>query len=337
MNHEMELRLAVDMGSGATKTALLQVNKATNTIYQVLKEASFEYKYQECISKSPNSKTLTEQCQDEGLNLMRSIKDYYHVDSLQVKMGGFATAWARNADNASEYLQKLEGEGFHIVKISQMKEGELGYTATMQCLAAQHKPITHALVWDIGGGSFQLDITYDSKFHVYEGAYGAGNFAAEARKAINKSSGLLNHTEAEAVKTWAFDKICPSLKTDTLISGNTTEDFSVYGIGKLMTSGLHSLVNTDYITHSDVLGLIDYFSEHSQSELHSAFPRLKTEFIEESQTNLIMVNAIMESACINQINFLEGAHSTYAIATENCAMPTEGCDIWNDQYYGNYE
>ena len=88
----------------------------------------------------------------------------------------FATAWARDATNTDEWLQKVRGLGLKVHFLSQEKEGILSFKA-VESKADQYGLGWHEmLVLDIGGGSTQLSGVTGENYFAYKGPYGIDTF-----------------------------------------------------------------------------------------------------------------------------------------------------------------
>ncbi len=315
-SREIEKRVVFDIGSGGTKTSLIEFDVVSQQIVRHINAIAKPFPYQGCIDKSKHS-ILEEECQEEAISVLRSIIEEYDVDCMQIKCAGIATAWARNARNTDLYLERLKHEyNFYIKTVSQHKEGEIGYKAAIQYITAHHYHEHNVLIWDIGGGSFQLNTEYNNQFYVYNGLYGASNFEYELKSHFGYHSELLNASQVVQAREWAANNVKISQISYEIA---LRQDFyAVYGIGQFMNKGIQALLpaSQNFIDSDQISDLIAYFGQNTPKELDACFPTLGEQFIAPMQTNLLLVEAIMNAANITVIEFLDGAKATDAIALE---------------------
>lgn len=160
------IRAAIDIGSGATKLRIAQVNVKDQKIEKILVDQAFTVPYQEHLEKSPNN-SFDEAVMQTGIDSLKKsaeIAKQYNVD----KVIAVATAAFRKATNAEMYIQRIEKEtGIKIYIIDQELEGKLAFEAALN---QSDVDSTDLVVWDIGGGSFQLTTqNADGSYDIYRG------------------------------------------------------------------------------------------------------------------------------------------------------------------------
>lgn len=147
-----ELRAAMDVGSGSTNLQIARVDVKTGKIITTLFQKSVPVPYQKHLEQSVDNR-FDEEVMQQGIAAIKALKesaDSYHVK----KVIGVATAAFRQADNASEFVQKIETmTGVPVRIINQDEEGILAFRGA---LALSPVNPQDAVVWDIGGGSMQL-------------------------------------------------------------------------------------------------------------------------------------------------------------------------------------
>lgn len=150
--HEKVVRAAIDIGSGATKLRVAEVNLRNHKIEKILVNESFPVQYQEQLSKSTNN-TFDEQVMQTGLEAIRKsaqIAAQHHAE----KVVAVATASFRKAANSEAFIDRIFKEtGVRVYVIDQELEGKLAFNAVLS--QGNYDP-QKLIVWDIGGGSLQL-------------------------------------------------------------------------------------------------------------------------------------------------------------------------------------
>ena len=162
---DLVVRAAIDIGSGATKLRVAEINLKTKKIERILVNESFTVPYQEELSKSPNH-TFDAKVMQVGLNSLKQsleIAKKYHAE----KTIAVATAAFRKANNADEFIATIKQEtGIPVYVIDQDLEGKLSYEAA----AEQVDNPAEMIVWDIGGGSLQLTMKdANGNYQIYRG------------------------------------------------------------------------------------------------------------------------------------------------------------------------
>eukprot|EP00929_Paragymnodinium_shiwhaense_P088225 TRINITY_DN48503_c0_g1_i1.p1 TRINITY_DN48503_c0_g1~~TRINITY_DN48503_c0_g1_i1.p1 ORF type:complete len:344 (+),score=73.94 TRINITY_DN48503_c0_g1_i1:68-1099(+) len=172
-------RAAFDIGSGATKLMVAEVNVTTSTVSKVLfsmeRPVSFAVDW-----KGSADGTLSEAIQGKGLEALRLFNE--ECARLQVpaqNRAAVATEVFRKAKNGPDYLKRVS-ELLHIrvETVPQEEEAELGFrTAVALCGRAEEEVIA----WDSGGASFQITCRSGgcgSPLQAYLGTWGTGNVTA---------------------------------------------------------------------------------------------------------------------------------------------------------------
>ncbi|MBA3720840.1 MAG: hypothetical protein H0W88_00390 [Parachlamydiaceae bacterium] len=160
----IEVRAAIDIGSGATNLKVANVNRDTDKIVSQIFEQSIPVPYQKHLEKSSNN-TFDNEVMEQGIQAIKALKekaDSYHVK----KVVAVATAAFRKADNASQFAQEIEKlTGVRVHIIDQDEEGILAFRGA---LAITPIEANQTLVWDIGGGSMQLTTLTDAGSYLVE-------------------------------------------------------------------------------------------------------------------------------------------------------------------------
>jgi len=302
-----ELRYAFDIGSGAVKTTSMLVNKCTNKIMERLGEHNFHLKYQSCIEDVEGKKNLTKECFDKTKELFTQFETIYGTNCLKSKCSGIATAWARKANNSADMLKIYEESGVKVKVLSQYEEGQVGYL-TAYTHPDAHETSGDALVWDIGGGSYQLTVkNADTGFHVYKGIYGVESYDTTLRSKI-KIDGYLTEEQINiAVKLFASE-IAARLAKDEVILGKikSRQITKVLGIGRPMYMGIKEDLNLESrVTKEDLYNVAKSFSGKTRQEVRLMYPLIPDHYINQAQSALILVYSVMQELGIDEIYILD--------------------------------
>ncbi len=146
------VRAALDIGSGATKLRVAEVDLETNKIVNILESKSFTTPYQEKLSKSPEG-VFDNEAMDIGMNSLKESIEIAKKHGAE-KVIAVATAAFRKAKNSEAFIQRIYDQtGIVVNVIDQGLEGELAFKAVQSQFGVQP---SNLIVWDIGGGSLQL-------------------------------------------------------------------------------------------------------------------------------------------------------------------------------------
>lgn len=160
------IRAAIDIGSGATKLRVAEVNLKTQKIERILANESYAVPYQEELEKSP-TQTFNEIVMQQGIDALKKSKEVAKKYNAE-KVIAIATAAFRKAKNVDYFIDRIQQEtGVEVVVIDQDLEGKLSFEAAS---AQSDTDPTDLVVWDIGGGSIQLtSVDRHGNYTIYRG------------------------------------------------------------------------------------------------------------------------------------------------------------------------
>lgn len=299
------IKLFFDIGSGKTKSYFFGMDSCTNSSNLISKyRAKMPYQYY--IVKGNLSKKAVE----NGLQSLVSIQNYYEVECNIVQCSGIATAWARNAANTDEYLQKVYNNlNINIQVISQYEEGKFLFQAAEKEL---HLAENRAIVCDIGGGSFQLSFRgFDSSIQVVEGLYGGENFKLESQKFLIANfdtryldNRFLNNTEILHIKEFGRKLITGPLKNNQELQEWIKKgSVSFYAAGGLMNTGIKGMINDNHISLNTLYDLADQLSKYDFEKARNHFDKVPE--IESNQYNLLLAESIMIGLNVSEAYFIQ--------------------------------
>jgi len=177
------IRAAIDIGSGTTKLLVAKVDTKRNKIKEVLFADHFPVPYQEYLEKSSDN-TLDARIQQIGLDAIKKCKKIA-LEYKAEKIAGVATAAMRSASNSAAFVREiLQETNVPIHIIDQTLEAKLAFKAVTANL---NTPPEKIIVWDIGGGRFQLTtLSSPEKFLIYKGTYASVSFKNDIIKNIQR-------------------------------------------------------------------------------------------------------------------------------------------------------
>jgi len=147
-----QIRAGFDVGSGATKMQVAAFDPTTKKLAKVFFSEQVEAMYSHDLASNANGE-LSSAMLKKGLQVLREFNNVAAKHGCDKdNMRGIATAVFRKAKNGQEYLRLVRRElGIRLNCIDQDLEGKIGYM-TGRAFASSN----NVLVWDSGGGSFQI-------------------------------------------------------------------------------------------------------------------------------------------------------------------------------------
>jgi hypothetical protein len=169
-------RGAFDIGSGATKLQVSDVDSETGTIRETFFGQERPVAFGAAWLRSEDS-NLGPEIQEKGL---QTIKDFLDIGNSfgTEHYSAIATEVFRKASNGQLFLDKIRSLGITVSVVSQELEAELGYATALA--VGGISPSLGCIAWDSGGASFQItsrqsgDNKEKEGLHMYMGALGAG-------------------------------------------------------------------------------------------------------------------------------------------------------------------
>lgn len=147
----MEKLAIIDMGSNSIRFVVLQIND--NQSYSLL------YQEKESIRLGQGLNKTGKLSEDGMQRAMTCLKVYKHIMEVMgiTNCMAVATAAARNAENGSAFLHRIETEtNISMQIISGEREAYLGYLGVINTIAMKH-----FLIFDLGGASVELTLVKD--------------------------------------------------------------------------------------------------------------------------------------------------------------------------------
>lgn len=238
------VRAALDIGSGATKLRVAEVDTEKNKIVKVLLTENFAVSYQDAITNSPDN-SFDENIMQEGLAVLKKSQELAENLGAE-KVIAVATASFRSATNSQEFIDRIFQEtGIQVHIIDQELEGILNFEATS---AQVSFPVEHLVVWDIGGGSYQFTtLNHDRDLIVYRGTDASVPFRNHVIKVVKlhdpaHTSTPNPLTAAEIRRSTQQARYFAQCVDREFYEKMADPDTEVVGVGNIFFYGIYPLV-----------------------------------------------------------------------------------------------
>src|SRR5262249_53971808 len=137
--------------------------------------------------------------------------------------------------------------------------GELGMKAVIANPACPPPDINEVIVWDIGGGSFQMSYMNElGGIKVYNGAFGASNFAQKIHESVGCDQNVLLNQQQLLAAFDAAELLLGSPINNYYDLANLKSHASgyVYAIGQLMNMGIKPMVKQEQVTIDQIYEML---------------------------------------------------------------------------------
>jgi exopolyphosphatase / guanosine-5'-triphosphate,3'-diphosphate pyrophosphatase len=296
-----EIRAAIDVGSGSTNLKVAEVDPATNKVIKIIFEDAVRVSYQNQLEKTSTG-LFDKEIMDLGMKTMKDFKAKA-IHHGATKVVAVATAAFRNAKNAHEFAEKIRQEtGIEMYIIDQQMEGQLAF---MAAVAKSDSDPGHIVVWDIGGGSFQLTaMDNHHQFIVSRGVFASEPFkkfivTMIQGKDISKVSSP-NPMSEENVKQALTKAEQVAQDTDPYIVKELEKgDVKVLAVGDLFNFGIRGVVdNKNVITADDLQNAVNEMQGKDDEKLGGVYVDVRV-------SNAILVLGFMKQLHIDQVQVLD--------------------------------
>jgi hypothetical protein len=175
----VRVRIALDMGSGATKARSGVVNICTQRVLAEISRGDVPLPFKDHLSSRPvEDKSFTSEFMAEAegkiadliakvraetvekLKAGGALASYAELAASPIEVAGVATEAFRQSVNAPWFVWKMSRtHKVHISVISQAQEGHLGFMGALSALNLKgevNPDPSRVVSWDIGGGSLQM-------------------------------------------------------------------------------------------------------------------------------------------------------------------------------------
>lgn len=279
---------AFDIGSGAIKVQVANVENGE--IRSVLFTDMVQVPLREDLAKSLDGR-LSDEIQNKTVNaivdLMKKVQLYHPSVCM-----GFGTAAFREAINGKELAEKIQAKtGLTVRIISQEEEAKLGYLSA----ARENTDV----VWDLGGGSFQMATNTPSGFSFFNGNIGKVSMKKAILRIQNKNEGSPNPISKQDA-TLAHEWIQKELQASSKEFREKISSTVILAVGINPMWG----IKTEF-TQDDVLRAISDLLNCDDSAIRTKYslsPDKNSEHYLVS--NLILAYGIMQAFGIQSVRYV---------------------------------
>lgn len=301
-----QTRAGIDMGSGATKIAVFEVNICQHQLGKVLFEDQRPVGYNDALARSANNQ-LDETIQQQGLTALQQLVTQarrYHPQ----RISGVATAVFRSASNGQAVIDRFNQQaGVQLKIISQQQEAELGFRSAK---AALHDPTLRdqdLLVWDIGGGSMQMTAWRDQPGQpvadVYQGKLASvtlKNFIVDVLKNQPAAQspnpiGSWRPSVLRFVEFYAHNDVPPQIKQDLATR-------RVIGIG-----GVHGFSIKNQLKINDNRYDLATLEQVAKQQVWKGDSELTGDYRATDVSNLLLVEGYMRALGIKDVTVVKAS------------------------------
>lgn len=299
---DVVVRAALDVGSGATKLRVAEVNLRNHKIERILTTQSFSVPYQEQLLQSKDG-TFNDQVMTTGLDAMKQSAEIARKYGAE-KVIAVATAAFRKAHNAPEFIDRIYNEtGIPVYVIDQELEGKLAFQAAQSELGVN--PL-NLVVWDIGGGSLQLT-AMNSQHHyvIYRGHEASIPFRNHVIEKIERKS--LQDTSSPNPMT--FEQIFQSMRHARYVASEVDHYFKhkisepqtvVVGVGNIFSYQIMPMLgNKETITMNELAKSVNSLVGKTDKDVGGG------DFANVYVTNAILVLGHMDALNIQKMQIAD--------------------------------
>jgi exopolyphosphatase/pppGpp-phosphohydrolase len=293
-----------DVGSGGIDSVGYIIDTCAKKVKKIKAQSYYNLPLQHCISTSHDKQSLSNECIEDAKLAFESLQKKFNINCKKDKCIAVATAWARNAKNAQTLIDRIKEYGIKVSVLSQHDEGKISFHSLMLENNVIGDAEKKAVVFDIGGGSFQLNTLDDNgEIHVYKGPYGMFNFKPLVMKKFgNGKNDILDPKDLKAIKKFALDEIGSKLKKDKILMKKfSSKDIKVFGAGSFMSKGTVQLDMETVFSIDDIEKTLESLVGKTVPEIQSIYTKMPKEYAPNQQFSLFIIYAIMKKCGIDRV------------------------------------
>lgn len=295
------IRATVDIGSGATKLRVAEVDLKNHKIVNILESKVFAVPYQEDLANSPNG-NFSRDVMDQGIKALEESKELAQKHHAE-KVIAVATAAFRKAHNASDFISEIkEKTGIDVNIIDQQLEGELAFQAVSSQFGLNPKNL---IVWDIGGGSFQLTaVDENGEFEIYRGHEASVPFKNYVIQKIQKQ----DISKVSTPNPLNFEQLLKAQGHALGLAQKVDEFFvekirdpstEIVGVGNILGVQIAKMVNGDFLTKDRMITEVANLANKNDKDVGGG------NFANVFVTNTILVLGFMEGLNIDKLKLAD--------------------------------
>lgn len=292
------IRASIDIGSGATKLRVVEVDLTAKKILRVLESKSYAVPYQEQLSQNKDG-NFDRKIMDQGLQALEdanAVAKKYNAE----KVIGVATAAFRKAHNAQNYINEIyEKTGIKVHVIDQTLEGELAFQAVRAQFGYNPEKL---IVWDIGGGSIQLTtVNNKGDYDIYQGHIASVPFKNHVISQIQqkdlKSVTTPNPFSVEDLLKAQSHAIKISRDVDTIFKQKMQDpSVEIVGVGNIFGYQISKIGSGDKVNIDQILEATANLVDKTDIDVGGG------DFANVYVTNTLLVLGFMEGLNISELH-----------------------------------
>lgn len=295
------VRAAIDIGSGATKLRVAEVDLKTQKIVKILESQNYTVPYQEQLANDKDG-NFNRVVMDQGIEALQQAKTIAQKYQAE-KVIAVATAAFRKAKNVDNYIVEIKKQtGIEVNVIDQHLEGELAFKAVVSQYGIDPSKL---IVWDIGGGSFQLTtVNSQGKYDIYRGHDASVPFKNHViEKVKNQNPQIVStpnpHTTEELLKA-QLHAVRLTKNIDNLFKEKIQQPSTqIVGVGNILGMQVPKMINDDTATLDQMIGAVANLVDKSDADVGGG------DFANVYVTNSILVLGFMEGLNMQKIQLAD--------------------------------
>eukprot|EP00931_Biecheleriopsis_adriatica_P005311 TRINITY_DN106837_c0_g1_i1.p1 TRINITY_DN106837_c0_g1~~TRINITY_DN106837_c0_g1_i1.p1 ORF type:complete len:341 (+),score=71.65 TRINITY_DN106837_c0_g1_i1:45-1025(+) len=312
----VQRRAAFDIGSGATKLMIADVDGSTVTQQVFGKEVPVAFAVD---WKQSSDGQLSEEIQAKGLEVLRSFLSTCDEHAVPTNARcAIATEVFRKASNGTAYLERVQALGLPVKMLSQSEEAEVGFKTAV---ALQDGPAKDVICWDSGGASFQITSRNSGgSLCSYLGSLGTGVVTSILVETV-KGQNFAEVPSPNPVTVQEAEALVKELKTKIPEAPEWLRSSCVTAIGgpnSMFTVTCEALGKTRYAA-DDVRSALRGVLEHTDAELASE-PFCQGELREPPAyivPKICQLLAVIEHCGIKEVHFCSAIGSCPGMLISN--------------------
>ena len=297
-----EVRMGLDIGSGATKVLVAKVDYCKSKVLEVLLTESRPVEYNEDLDKNKDG-NLGPAIIAKGQGVLSDMITKGKTFNPK-KIYGVATSVFRKSQNGTDVIKGFARKfKVQLEVISQEDEARLGYYSVLSLMDEKTIENKNIVVWDIGGGSMQMfSMEKNNRPHMYLGDLASVTFKNMVIEVIQSKPIESNSTpnpigdKREQVialaRSYSRLHVPADIKRDLL-------DHTIIGVGGVHGNSIKNQLNLKTMQYSleelDKAGIVQ--SQKSDKDLTG-------DYRSTDVTNLLLVQGFMEGLGIKEVKIM---------------------------------
>lgn len=254
---EVERRGAFDVGSGSLKLLVADYNKQTKHIVKYVFSSAIPVPFSDQLAKSSDG-TFDEEIYQKAKAAITELLEQAQPFSVE-RYYGVATEAFRLSKNGQEFADRIAQElNVHIRIIPQHEEASLGFQNAVE---QSNGDPDNAVVWDIGGGSFQITWKEAGEYNFYMGSFGKvpmkNLIISDVQgHSVNEvfTPNPISKTDVDSAKEKLIDRL--PVVTQNLRNKIQKKSTKVYGVGAIHNGNITKSTKKPIYSYAIVQDLI---------------------------------------------------------------------------------